>query len=294
MNNWIKLVGTAGARFVVARQLRSSGGIWLSLAGANLYLDPGPGALVRCFQSDPPLDPATLDGILLSHKHLDHSGDINAMIEAMTEGGYNHRGVLFAPEDALEDDPVVLRYVRDYLDRIEILKEHRTYTLGELKFSTAGRHRHSVETYGFNFHLAQTMLSFIPDTKFFPGLTEQYPGDILVVNVVLVSEIPNRSIDHLSLEDVWTIMGETRAQTVVMTHFGTRMLQLDLEEITRRMSAETGKKVIAAEDGMVLEINNEYSPPRPPGGRGRKGVIADLKTAKNGEWRMRNDEWSEW
>ena len=46
--NWIKFVGTAGARFVVAKQLRSSGGLWFSLQGMNLYLDPGPGALVRC------------------------------------------------------------------------------------------------------------------------------------------------------------------------------------------------------------------------------------------------------
>src|SRR3989304_8168443 len=101
--DWIKFVGTAGARFVVARQLRSSGGLWLSLQGVNLYLDPGPGALVRCWSSKPKLDPTKLDGILLSHKHLDHSGDINALIEAMTEGGYRRRGVLFAPQDALED-----------------------------------------------------------------------------------------------------------------------------------------------------------------------------------------------
>ena len=93
-NNWIKFVGTAGARFVVAKQLRSSGGLWLSFQGVNLYMDPGPGALVRCLASKPKLDPTRLDGILLSHKHLDHSGDINVMIEAMTEGGYAKKGVI--------------------------------------------------------------------------------------------------------------------------------------------------------------------------------------------------------
>src|SRR4030042_5241800 len=115
--NWIKFVGTAGARFVVAKQLRSSGGLWLSLQGVNLYMDPGPGALVRSLASKPKLDPTKLDGILLSHKHLDHSGDINVMIEAMTEGGYRRHGVLFAPQDALDEDPVVLRYVRSFVDR---------------------------------------------------------------------------------------------------------------------------------------------------------------------------------
>ena len=61
--NWIKFVGTAGARFVVAKQLRSSGGLWFSLQGMNLYMDPGPGALVRSLSSKPKLDPTKLDGI---------------------------------------------------------------------------------------------------------------------------------------------------------------------------------------------------------------------------------------
>ena len=90
--DFIKFLGTAGARVVVAKQLRSSAGIWLCLDGTNVYIDPGPGALVKCFSSRPKLDPTTLDAIALSHKHLDHSGDINAMIEAMTIGGLIKKG----------------------------------------------------------------------------------------------------------------------------------------------------------------------------------------------------------
>jgi phosphoribosyl 1,2-cyclic phosphodiesterase len=254
MKNSIKFVGTAGARFVVARQLRSSGGLWLSFEGVNLYMDPGPGALVRCLASKPKLDPTNLDGILLSHKHLDHSGDINAIIEAMTEGGYKRRGVLFAPEDALEQDPVVFRYLRSYLDRIEVLRENRDYSIGGLKFSTAGKHVHSVETYGFNFHLSDATVSYITDTKFHPGLLTQYPGELLLLNVVLLAENPGRQIDHLSLDDVRILLQKTRAKTVVLTHFGMRMLQAKPWEVADRLSEETGVKVIAARDGMTLEI----------------------------------------
>jgi ribonuclease BN (tRNA processing enzyme) len=253
--NWIKFIGTAGARFVVARQLRSSGGLWLSFQGANLYMDPGPGALVRCLSVNPRLDPTTLDGILLSHKHLDHSGDINAMIEAMTQGGYRRKGVLFAPEEALEQDPVVLRYVRTYLEKIEILRENETYSLGDLRFSTAARHHHSVETYGFNFHLSEATVSYITDTKFDPELISQYPGKVLLLNVVLLAEVPDRKIDHLSFEDVKSILKESRAKTVVLTHFGTRMLQANPSELTQRLGQESGKKIIAATDGMTLVLD---------------------------------------
>jgi len=254
MRNWIKFVGTAGARFVVAKQLRSSGGLWLSFEGVNLYMDPGPGALVRCLASKPKLDPTKLDGIFLSHKHLDHSGDINAMIEAMTEGGYKRRGVLFAPEDALEEDPVVFRYIRNYLERIEVLRENSGYSIGELKFSTAGRHVHSVETYGFNFYLSGATVSYITDTKFHPDLLSQYPGDLLLLNVVLLAENPERQIDHLSLDNVKVLLKKTRAKAVVLTHFGMRMLQAKPWELAERLTEETGVKVIAARDGMTLEI----------------------------------------
>ncbi len=254
--NWIKFIGTAGARFVVARQLRSSGGLWLSFQGVNLYMDPGPGALVRCLSVNPKLDPTTLDGILLSHKHLDHAGDINAMIEAMTDGGYQRKGVLFAPEEALENDPVILRYIRSYLGKIEILRENATYSLGKLKFSTAGKHRHPGETYGFNFHLPEATVSYMTDTKFSPELISHYPGEVLLLNVVLLTEIPDRKIDHLSIEDVKIILRETRAKMVVLTHFGTRMLQADPSELAQRLSEESGKKIIAARDGMTLAVDD--------------------------------------
>ncbi len=257
--NWIKFVGTAGARFVVAKQLRSSGGLWFSLQGVNLYMDPGPGALLRALSSKPKLDPTKLDGILLSHKHLDHSGDINVMIEAMTEGGYAPKGVLFAPQDALEQDPVIFHYVRTYVDQIQILREKSTYTLGDLNFSTAGRHQHSVETYGINFHLPEVTLSYITDTKFYPELLSQYPGEILMMNVVLLTEVPDKKIDHLSLVDVKRILEQTKAKAVVLTHFGMRMLQAKPWEVAEQLSVESGKKVIAARDGMTLDIEELLS-----------------------------------
>jgi phosphoribosyl 1,2-cyclic phosphodiesterase len=253
--NWIKFIGTAGARFVMAKQLRSSGGLWFSLRGVNFYMDPGPGALVRCLSARPKLDPTKLDGILLSHKHLDHSGDINALIEAMTEGGYRRHGVLFAPQDALEDDPVILRYNRGYVEKIEILEEHRSYSLGGLKFSTAGKHVHSAETVGFNFQLSMCTLSYITDTKFYPEILAQYPGEILLLNVVLLAP-PSHPIDHLSMEDVKVILKQGPAKVVVLTHFGRSLIQAKPWVVADRLSQETGKKVIAAKDGMVLDVDS--------------------------------------
>ena len=60
----------------------------------QIHVDPGPGALVRALSHVPPCNPRELDAIVLSHKHLDHSGDVNVVIEAMTSGGFRRRGAV--------------------------------------------------------------------------------------------------------------------------------------------------------------------------------------------------------
>jgi phosphoribosyl 1,2-cyclic phosphodiesterase len=252
--SFIKFVGTAGARFVVMKQLRASGGVWLSVGKTNLYIDPGPGALVRCLSSKPRLDPSNLDGILLTHKHLDHSGDINVMIEAMTEGGFKKRGVLFAPRDALEEDPVVLNYLRGYVNRIEILKENTEYEIGEIRFSTAKRHWHRVETYGLNFETEPCRVSLIPDTRFFPELPDLYHGEILIIHVVRLKPIGDDPIDHLSIEDVKTIVKKTRPKLVVLTHFGMTLIKAKPWIVAAELEKDLGIRVIAASDGMKLDL----------------------------------------
>ena len=251
---FIKFLGTAGARFVVTKQLRSSGGVWLSVGKTNLYIDPGPGALVRCLSSKPRLEPSILDGILLTHKHLDHSGDVNVMIEAMTEGGFKKRGVLFAPKDALEEDPVVLKYAMGYVEKVEVLKEDSEYRLGDIQFSTARRHQHRVETYGLNFKISPHTVSFITDTRFFPELPNLYKGEILVVHVVRLKPIGDDPIEHLSIEDVKSIVKKAKPRLTILTHFGMTMIKAKPWIVAAELEKELGLKVIAASDGMKLDL----------------------------------------
>jgi phosphoribosyl 1,2-cyclic phosphodiesterase len=252
--SFIKFLGTAGARFVVMKQLRASGGAWLSVGKTNLYIDPGPGALVRCLHSKPKLDPSLLNGILLTHKHLDHSGDVNVMIEAMTEGGFKKRGILFAPADALEEDPVILRYVMGYVEKVEVLKENSEYRIGDIPFSTARKHQHRVETYGINFKVSPHTVSWMTDTRFFPELPDIYPGEILIIHVVRLKPIGDEPIDHLSIEDVKTILKEIKPKLAVLTHFGMTMIKAKPWVVAAELEKELGLKVIAASDGMKLDL----------------------------------------
>jgi ribonuclease BN (tRNA processing enzyme) len=246
----LTFLGTAGARVMVSKQLLASGGLWLDLGGTQLLLDPGPGTLVQCTKRK--LDPSKLRAILLSHRHLDHSADMNIMIEAMTEGGLRRRGIVFVPADALNDDPIILRYVRRYPQDIEILTEGGTYTIGDIFLETPLRHHHSVETYGLVFRTPRHTFSCIVDSEYFPGLSQHYQGELLIINTVRLE--PGGPYQHLSAADAREIIRELRPRVAILSHFGMTMWRARPWEVARRLSEETGVRVIAARDGMKFDL----------------------------------------
>ena len=250
--DFIKFLGTAGARFVMIKQLRSSGGIWISHKGTNVLIDPGPGSIVRCAMSRPKLDPAKLDAIILTHRHLDHSSDINVMIEAMTEGGFKKRGIVFCPQDAIGEDSVILKHEINFPEKIEIIEARKEYSVGDFKFSTSMRHIHPVETYGLKFNLNKTSVSIMCDTKYSEELIDFYKTDLLIISVVFFE--PRPGIDHLSLADAQQLIGRIRPKKTILTHFGMTMLKSKPHLQAQRLSRELGMEVEAAYDGLTLEF----------------------------------------
>lgn len=254
--NYIKFLGTAGSRWVVARQTRASGGVFLNLCGKRVHLDPGPGALVRCAQCDPPIDPSFLDGIVLTHSHIDHCSDVNILIDSMTGGGYNKGGTLFAPRACVEgEDRVVLSYLRPFLDDIVTIEPSSAYRLGDLAFATSIPHQHGTDTFGVTFDVAGTKLAFLVDTRYFPELSAAYAGsDVLVIYVTFLGSPPHPRIMHLCVDDVKEIVRGARPGKVVLTHFGVSMLEAGPASVAQRLTDELGVEVIAAQDGMTLSI----------------------------------------
>jgi ribonuclease BN (tRNA processing enzyme) len=242
----ITFLGTAGARFVVIHQFLASGGAWLSLGGTQILLDPGPGCLVQAAKRK--LDPSKLEAIILSHRHLDHCGDINIMIEAMTDGGMKKRGLVFTPADALDHDPVIFSYLLPCPESIEPLTAGGSYQINDVSFQTPVRHKHPVETYGFVFRTPRRTFSWITDTRYFEELSSYYAADLLIINVVRLS--PGAPVDHLSLPEAKRIIEETRPKVAILTHFGMTMWRAKPWELAEKLTGQTGVSVIAARDGM--------------------------------------------
>ncbi len=255
-NDKIIFLGTAGARFVVARQLRASGGIWLSLGEKEILIDPGPGSLLRCLHAKPRIHPPALDGIILTHRHLDHSNDINVMIEAMTNGGRNRKGFVLAPRDAVEAaDPVIQKYVRSFIEKLDYLEEGKVFPFQTFSLSIPVAHHHSVETYGLKFTMPYGVVSLIADTAYFDGLITGYQGtDLLILNVVIYQDYNEYKVSHLNYSQVAQLIEGIRPKLAVLTHFGMTMLQKNPHLLAKQLEEKTGRRVMAASDGLELSI----------------------------------------
>ena len=243
----LTFMGTAGARFMVAKQLAASGGLYIEEGNTRISLDPGPGAIVQYAKRK--VDLTKLDAIVLSHRHLDHSNDVNVMIEAMTDGGFRHRGRLFCPGDALDGDPVVLKYIRQFPQEIVALEPETEYTVGQVTFATTPRHVHQVETYGFRFG---NRLGWVTDSAYYDGIAEQHKADVMVIHLVLME--CRDGLPHLCLDDAERIIREARPRLAILTHYGMTVWRAHPWELAADLTQRIGTEVKAARDGMSLEL----------------------------------------
>ncbi len=247
----ILFLGTAGARYVVAKQLRASGGLLFKSDSEYLLFDPGPGALVYLARYKIPLE--KIRHILVSHKHLDHSADLNIIVDAITEGGFKKRGTLFLPKEVIEEG-LLLSYLQENLKEIVFLKEKASYVAGPFKFYTTLPLKHTAENYGLIFELPNNeRLGIITDTAYFEGLSEEFKDcQFLIINVVRFE--PKEGVLHLSIPDVKKLLQTLRPKLTILNHFGMTMIKANPFKVAQSLSQEYNLQVIAAYDGMKIEL----------------------------------------
>ncbi|MCJ7605310.1 MAG: MBL fold metallo-hydrolase, partial [Dehalococcoidales bacterium] len=187
-----------------------------------------------------------------SHRHLDHSTDLNVMVEAMTNGGFNRRGRVFAPGDCFGPEPVLFSYLKEFIDGITVLEEGQSYDIGPVSFSTPVRHVHTVETYGMTFRTPRHTFSCVTDTRYFDGLSHYAGSDLLIINMVFTKPIP--TVDHLSLPDVERILTELKPKAAILNHYGLHVWQAKPPLLAEELAQSTGIRVIAARDGMKFDL----------------------------------------
>jgi len=262
----IHFLGTGGGRFSMITQKRRTAGIRFIHEEANVHVDPGPGALV--YSNWARLNPQKLDGIIVTHCHPDHYTDAEVLIEAMSQGTRKKRGVLAASGSVLEGNTDCDRGVSSYHSNlpatVETLKPGHSFGIEDLVFE-ALEARHS-EKDGVGFRMTVPGIGdvgYTSDTGFFEGLGEIYRG----VRVLIACAMWPRNEQlryHLNTDEVVSIVEEAKPSSVVLTHFGMKMLNAGPEEEAAYIEDVTGVPSVAALDGMQIIVgdNIEVRGPR--------------------------------
>ncbi|MHA2609910.1 MAG: MBL fold metallo-hydrolase [bacterium JZ-2024 1] len=254
LGNQLIFLGTAGGRIATVRQLRATGGLWLRSDSSELLLDPGPGCLVRSLNFG--LSPSRLSAIILTHKHLDHSADINVMVEAMTDGGLKRRGFVYLPGDAIEGpEPVVFPYLHDYVSGWVIMDSSTRVEFPPFSLRPIARYIHgNVETFRFLIGVENKRVALFVDGKNFYGAEEATNCDLLIVYCILPE--PREGVDHFSLKEAKELISLVNPKKAILTHFGASLLKLQPWNIAQQWAQELGFPIIAAWDNMVVDLSS--------------------------------------
>ena len=248
----ITFLGTAGDSYVVGKQLRASGGIILKLDQNQFHIDPGPGSLVMAKQCGIELRLNT--ALLVSHNHLNHANDINAVISAMTYNGFDKRGDLIGNNAVINGTETIKPYLNGFykncLEKFIVLEEGQRVGINEVEIK-ALKAIHSTKTIGFKFLAPLNTLTYTSDTKYSAEVVEQYKNsNILILNVPYLKK--QSSQESLSKQDAIKIINHVKPKLAIITHFGLEFLKSDPLYEIRDIKKESPCQVIAATDGMVV------------------------------------------
>jgi len=261
----ITFLGTGGGRVNLIKQLRGTGGFLIS-GSANIYVDPGPGALLSSIKYG--IDLATVNALVITHNHIDHMNDAALVIEAMTGYAMDKKGMLFASKFSLEGggnfDRALSRYHLSLIPEKYLLESGKTLKIKQKKkdgslaeFELEGIKTKHDETsaFGFKLRMDGKVIGYTSDTEFFADLPELWKGcDILIVNNLkpMHDGIP----DHLASEDTVKILKVAQPKLAILSHIGMKLIKEGPEFEAERITSESGVHTIAARDGMIIDCKS--------------------------------------
>lgn len=251
----ITFLGSGGGRVVVSHQLRGTGGFIVNLGNKQIHIDPGPGALVR--SNEYKINPSKTDIIFVSHGHIDHVNDLNAIIDAITLGGAKgKKGALISTKEVIsgtkERSPWINSFYKNLLDKYFEVKPGDIVKSCDLQFNISST-KHDEPCVGFVLDNNNVKIAYTGDTAYFAEIGKQYKDvDVLILNVLRPGK--DKWGTHLSSEDVMRILKKATPELAIIQHFGAKMLKSDPVYEARWIQKETGIRTIAATDGLSIGI----------------------------------------
>ena len=244
----IIFLGSGGGRKVAVSQARATGGFVINVNGKQIHVDPGPGAIVRAAQFG--VDIRDTDIILVSHFHVDHSNDVNAIINAITFGGKEKKGILVTSE--LNEMSNLTHFHMNAVKKCFQFKQGDKTEVNKIIIKATKTERHNTCDIGYKIFTPDFVLGYTSDTSFFPKLIDEFKGcDILIVNTLKPKGMKLKG--HMNSDDVIKLLKGVKPKLAILQHFGSSMLKSNPLYEAREIQKESEVQTIAAKDGLVID-----------------------------------------
>jgi len=193
--------------------------------------------------------------LFVSHNHINHCNDINAVIDAMTYGGFDKKGVLVANKTVINGSthfaPFLQTFYRDCLERFIVLEEGRRVGINDVEIEAIKAKHSEPNSIGFKFITPEYTLTYTGDTMYSVESLSQYENsNVLILNVPYLKKEEGR--DNLCKEEAIKIISKVKPRLAIITHFGINFVKADPLYEIREIQKETNCQVIAAKDGMIV------------------------------------------
>ena len=235
---------------------RNSSGYWVDAGAARVRLDCGAGTVHAMARYGLPW--ATLTHQYVSHFHIDHAGELAALLFAFKYGRATPRAeplTLVGPEGL---EFLLMGLVGQY--RMKLLEQEFPLELREMEPGEAldlgggavlrvGKTPHTAESLAVRIEAEGRSIGYTGDTAPSDDLVDFFAGvDVLVCETSFVDDA--RGTAHMTADDVSSLATRARAGHLVATH---SYFDPDEARLAERLSRGFSGRITIAADGLVVE-----------------------------------------
>ncbi len=263
MDAQILFLGTAGDSFVLSKQERTAGGFVIQTPQSQILVNPGPGAFINATRTNTQLEKTTV--IIVTDNTLLHAYDTNVIIDIMTLGCFDQKGILLAAKSALqqseenhqtkegkENTPLINPKYQNAVEKTILLQENTKVSCNDIQIETLKIKNKDPDAVGVKVITTSFSLGYVNKTKYTAKLKDALQDvEILILELPLKTANPKE--EGLCIEEAEKLIEEIKPQVTVLTGFGISIIKEDILEMTRSMNRKTNCQIIAAKDGFSFD-----------------------------------------
>ncbi len=261
----LTFLGSGGGRHVMSSQVRKTGGLLFDMDKTKFVVDPGPGTLVHAVALG--LRPDSWNGVVLTHFHIDHSTDANALLDGMKNPfliAEEHCLPSYKPKKGEKVFPCIAPY---YMDKVNVhpVRAGIKTKINDIEFE-AVRADHYDPAVGFRIKtpaqndakgLQQVDIGYTSDGPYYRGMEKYYDGcKVLIVNTLVPKGQEIEKHKHMSVDNVIELLRamKNKPSLVVLHHLSFWMMRSNLWKQEKIVQDAAKVKAIHSEDFMTLDL----------------------------------------